>query len=159
MAGVSRRPSAGTRRLVSHLTRRFVSSLSSRPPSDVDEAWARTWLEDTELVLWVSMPNPDRRHAVEVATRFSDRRPGATRAEMAGALLHDVGKTVSGLGTLERVAATLVGPRTRRFRQYHEHERLGADLAAAAGSDTATVALIAGDGPAAADLRAADDSL
>ena len=78
---------------------------------------------------------------------------------MAGALLHDVGKVQSGLGTWGRVAATVVGPRTRRFRQYHDHEQIGANMAAQAGSDPATVALIRGDGPAAADLRAADDSI
>jgi hypothetical protein len=32
-------------------------------------------------------------------------------------------------------------------------------MAAAAGSDPATVAIIRGQGPAAADLRAADDSI
>ena len=59
------------------------------------------------------------------------RRP--RRAEMAGALLHDVGKVQSGLGTWGRVAATVVGPRTRRFRQYHDHEQIGASMAAQAG--------------------------
>ena len=76
---------------------------------------------------------------------------------MAGALLHDVGKVEAGLGTFSRVVATVVGPRTRRFRLYHDHEALGARLAAAAGADVVTVALIEGRGPAAADLRAADD--
>ena len=56
--------------------------------------------------------------------------PTATRAEMAGALLHDVGKIEAGLGTFGRVAATVVGPRTRRFRLYHDHEAIGAGLAA-----------------------------
>ncbi len=53
--------------------------------------------------------------------------------------------------------ATVVGPRTRRFRLYHDHEALGARLAAAAGADVVTVALIEGRGPGAADLRVADD--
>ena len=69
----------------------------------------------------------------------------------------DVGKLDSGLGTLARVAATVVGPRTARFRAYHDHEAIGARLAEGAGSDPVTVALIEGSGPAAADLRAADD--
>ena len=59
--------------------------------------------------------------------RFLELRPAATRPQMAGALLHDVGKVQSGLGTWGRVAATIVGPRTRRFRQYHDHEQIGAD--------------------------------
>jgi HD domain len=140
-----------------HLGRRFFSSLSRRPPGEDDERWAEHWLLPTEVELWRRMTNADRRHAIAVARRFADRRPRATRAEMAGALLHDVGKVESGLGTLARVAATVAGPRTARFRTYHDHESIGARLAEAAGSDPATVALIEGAGPAAADLRAADD--
>lgn len=144
---------------VGHLARRLLRSLSRKPPSDDDDAWARSWLTDAEQALWVSMPNPDRRHAIAVTMRFSDLRPEATRAEMAGALLHDVGKAASNLGTLGRVVATIVGPRTRRLRHYHAHEEIGANLAAQAGSDSATAALIRGRGPAARDLRAADDSI
>ena len=48
-----------------------------------------------------------------------------------------------------RVAATVVGPRGRRFRLYHDHEAIGARLAEAAGADSVTVALIEGHGPAA----------
>jgi hypothetical protein len=140
-----------------HLGRRFFTSISGRPPSQPDEAWAEQWLLPSEVELWRTMSNADRRHAIEVARRFAGRRNGATRAEMAGALLHDVGKLESGLGTLARVAATVVGPRTERFRAYHDHEAIGARLAAAAGSDPATVALIEGRGPSAADLRAADN--
>jgi len=140
-----------------HLGRRFVTSVSPRPPSADDEAWAERWLLDAEVDLWRRMPTPDRRHAIEVGRRFAARRPEATRAEMAGALLHDVGKLDSGLGTLARVAATLVGPRTARFRAYHDHEAIGARLAESAGSERVTVELIEGRGPAAADLRAADD--
>jgi hypothetical protein len=136
-----------------------MSSLSRRPPPAADEAWAREWLKHAEAELWASMPNADRRHAVEVARRFLQRRPDATRPEVVGVLLHDVGKVRSRLGTFGRVAATVVGPRTRRFRLYHDHEAIGARMAADAGCHPATVALIGGDGPAATDLRAADDSI
>ena len=147
------------RRKVGHLARRFATSLSRRPPSVDDEAWAHTWLTSDEVTLWVLMPNADRRHAVEVARRFLSKRPQATRPELAGALLHDVGKVPSGLGTWGRVVATLVGGRTRRFRQYNDHEQIGANVAAQAGSDAVTVALIRGTGPAAAELQAADDGI
>ncbi|NDC46896.1 MAG: hypothetical protein EBZ68_04880, partial [Actinobacteria bacterium] len=62
------------------------------------------------------------------------------------ALLHDIGKIEASLGTVARVAATLLGPRTGRFRAYHEHEARGAALLQAAGSDAVTVALVAGQG-------------
>jgi len=135
----------------------MVTSLSRRAPSATDDAWARSHLRTVEADLWASMAVADRRHAIIVARRFLARRPAATRAEVAAALLHDVGKVEAGLGVIGRVAATIVGPRTARFRSYHDHEAIGAHLASGAGSDTVTIALIHGRGPAAADLRAADD--
>jgi hypothetical protein len=83
-------------------------------------------------------------------------RPAATRAEIAGALLHDVGKLECRLGTWGRVAASIVGGRTHRFRLYHDHEQIGAELANAAGSEAATVELIAERGPAYATLHECD---
>ena len=106
--------------------------------------------------MWERMGDVDRRHSILVARRFVAARPEATRVEIAGALLHDVGKVESGLGTFGRVAATVVGARGRRFRRYHDHEAIGARRAAAAGSDPVTVALIEGRGPAAPALAAAD---
>jgi hypothetical protein len=91
-----------------------------------------------------------------VARRFVAVRPEATRAEIAGALLHDVGKIECGLGTFGRVAATVVGRRGRRFTLYHDHERIGAELAEAAGSDPATVDLIAERGPVFPIMHACD---
>lgn len=144
-----------------HLARRFVTSLSRRPPSPDDEAWVGSQLGAGELALWASMSAADRRHSVEVARRFLAGRPSAPRDEIAGALLHDAGKLRSGLGTIGRVVATIVGPRTRRFRTYHDHEPLGAQMATDAGSSALTAALIGGGGPpdAAAALQAADDSI
>lgn len=139
-----------------HLARRFWGSLSRAEPAAEDVAWVHGWLLAGERDLWGRMAVADRRHSIEVARRFAARRPDATREEVAGALLHDVGKIDAGLGTFGRVAATVVGPRTERFRRYHDHEAIGARLAAAAGSAPVTVALIEGRGPAAPDLRAAD---
>ncbi len=95
-----------------------------------------------EVALWREMSNQDRRHSAKVARRFVAALPRASRAEVAGALLHDVGKIECRLGTWGRVLASIVGPRTERFRLYHDHERIGARLAEQAGSDAATVELI-----------------
>jgi hypothetical protein len=135
---------------------RFFTSLSSRPPDATDDEWAESNLLPGEIELWRRMSNQDRRHSVIVARRFVEARPAATRAETAGALLHDVGKLECGLGTWGRVAATLVGSRTARFRAYHDHEQIGSDLAAQAGSDPATVELIAERGPAFETLESCD---
>ena len=103
------------------------------------------------------MSNADRRHAIKVAQRFIDVRATATRDETAAALLHDIGKLESNLGTLARVAATVVGPRTERFRRYHDHERIGSEMLRRAGSESATVDLVQRRGPASEALARADD--
>ena len=141
---------------VVHLAKRFFTSLPNTPPSDADEQWAAAHLLDGERRLWSQMSNQDRRHSAAVARRFVERRPAATRAEVAGALLHDVGKISCGLGTFGRVVATLMGPRTERFALYHDHEAIGAQMVLVAGGEAATVELVAGHGPAFADLDASD---
>ncbi len=139
-----------------HLVRRFFGSLRPGGPSRADDAWARAHLSDAEIELWRRMPNPDRRHAVGVARRVvAALGAEATDPVVAAALLHDVGKTASGLRTYGRVVATLSAKVaghdmaaawsqtrgfTRRVGLYLEHPRLGGDLLALADSDPLTVA-------------------
>ena len=108
------------------------------------------------MALWEQQSDQDRRHSAYVARRFVEYREDASAAEIAGAILHDVGKVECGLGTFGRVAGTIIGPRGRRFRAYHDHEAIGAQMAAAAGSDPSTVELILGEGPAFEDLKKCD---
>ena len=142
---------------MTHLARRFLTSLSHAPPPAEDAAWAVSKLLPAESELWRRMTVQDRRHSILVARRFVELVPDADEAEVAGALLHDVGKLAAGLGTFRRVLATLVGPRTARFRKYHDHERLGGEMLTAAGSLSTTTDLVQGRGPRSADLRRADD--
>jgi len=139
-----------------HLVKRFFGSLRPGGPPAADEAWVAGILLPAEHELWVRMPGADRRHAVGVARRVEVALGNeATRPVLAAALLHDVGKTVSGLGTYGRVVATLSGKVaghdmavawtetrgfTRRVGQYLEHPRLGGDLLGMAGSDPLTEA-------------------
>ena len=114
-----------------------------------------THLLPGELALWRRMSGPDRRHAVGVAERV-ERALGhqATRPVLAAALLHDVGKVESGLGTYGRVVATLSAKVAghdmattwrkqrgvaRRVGLYLHHDQLGGDLLELAGSDPLTV--------------------
>ena len=129
-----------------HLAARFVGSLWPGGPSAAAEAWVGEQLIPGERSLWRQMSGPDRRHAVGVARRVSatlDER--ATRTVIAAALLHDVGKIESGLGTLGRVVAT-VGrrfariPLSRSMRRYLRHPSIGGSLLGRAGSDPLTVA-------------------
>ena len=86
----------------------------------------------------------DRRHSVMVGRRFVMYRPTAVQSEIAGALLHDVGKSAARLGSFARVIATLVGPRTNRFRQYHDHENIGATMLRSIDSDELTISMVGG---------------
>ena len=141
---------------IGHLARRFIASLSRREPDVADTAWVDSHLHDGELALWRRMSVADRRHSIAVARRFETSGEWSPD-EVAGALLHDVGKLDSGLGTISRVVATIIGPRTERFRRYHDHEQIGAEMLDAAGSSDITVELVRGQGRAAAALLAADD--
>jgi len=96
------------------------------------------------------MSGPDRRHAVGVARRVSVALPATDpaldrRAVLAAALLHDAGKVESGLGTLARVPATLIGLAARsrargRVAVYLDHPARGARLLRDAGSAPLTAA-------------------
>jgi hypothetical protein len=104
-----------------------------------------------ELGLWRRMSGPDRRHAVgvarDVAARLGGDRPSEVAAPvLAAALLHDVGKVESGLGTLARVPVTILGElggrgriKTGRVGRYFEHPAIGARLLSSAGSDPLVV--------------------
>jgi len=119
-------------------------------------------LLDGEQALWRRMSGPDRRHAVGVA-RDTIRllAPDVPRREViAAALLHDVGKVESALGTLSRVGVTLTAlavgrgrlehwagtaaetgrpSRRNRVGLYLRHDRLGAQLLEGADSHGLTV--------------------
>jgi len=145
-----------------HLAERFFGALSPAGPPPVDEAWALGHLLEGEQALWRRMSGPDRRHAVGVARDalqlLGDGEP--TRDVVAAGLLHDVGKVESGLGTFSRVGVTLAAMaagRTRllkwggaaptgqrpslknRVGLYLAHDRVGAELLEAAGSEVLTV--------------------
>lgn len=134
---------------VGHLTRRFFGSLRPGGPPTFDDAWAVTHLGAGETALWRRMSDADRRHAVGVARRVEDALGDeATGAVIAAALLHDVGKIESSLGTFGRVAATVLAAVLGRRRlakthgrvgRYLRHDSIGADLLRDAGADRATV--------------------
>ncbi|MBK9178302.1 MAG: hypothetical protein IPM45_01790 [Acidimicrobiales bacterium] len=139
-----------------HLTRRFVGSLRPGGPGPADRAWVEGLLSPAEEHLWRRMSGPDRRHAVAVAHRVERALgPEATDPVLVAALLHDVGKVESRLGTYGRVVATLSARVaghgaaeswstgrgfTRRVGLYLRHDELGGDLLALAGSDPLVVA-------------------
>jgi hypothetical protein len=139
-----------------HLSKRFFGSLRPGGPAQDDTAWARAQLLPDERDLWQQMSSADRRHSVAVARRV-ERALGheASRAVLAAALLHDVGKIDARLGAYGRVVATLsvsIAGRpaaeewsesrgfTRKIGLYVRHPQIGADRLALAGSDPLTIA-------------------
>lgn len=151
---------------IGHLVRRFCGSLWSGGPSSAAEDRVAGLLGDGELGLWRRMSGADRRHSVVVARRVELVLGGPEGLDLvaaagdggtpllAAALLHDVGKVRSGLGTFGRVAATVLGavvpgrargwPGRGGFRGrvglYLRHPEEGAALLSEAGSDPLTVA-------------------
>jgi hypothetical protein len=141
-----------------HLAIRFFRALSPAGPAPADEAWAAGALLPGEQALWRRMSGPDRRHAIGVARDTAELLGSVPGREVtAAALLHDVGKVEASLGTFPRVAVTLAalvvgrarltawaGTTTGGWRgrtgRYLTHDRIGAKLLRAAGSDPLTVA-------------------
>ncbi|NNK91193.1 MAG: HD domain-containing protein [Acidimicrobiia bacterium] len=137
-----------------HLVGRFFGSLVPFGPNAADTEWAVAQLLPGEAELWRRMSRPDRRHSIGVARRLHTLLPDPPREVVAAALLHDVGKLDSELGTFLRVVATLsakIAGRdtaelwvrstgvTRRIGLYLLHPEIGADLLEMAGSDPLTV--------------------
>jgi hypothetical protein len=129
---------------IAHLAKRFVLSLVPSQVQEIERQWVQSVLSPSEFDVWNKMMVQDRRHSVMVGRRFVKHRLTAMQSEIAGALLHDVGKSVARLGTFGRVIATLVGPRTNRFRQYHNHEQIGATMLRSIGSDELTISMVEG---------------
>ena len=141
-----------------HLIGRFFGSLIPIGAKAVDIEWIAGVLTPAEFDLWVRQRPADRRHSAAVARRV-ERALGAeaTGPVLAAALLHDIGKIDSRLGTYGRVIATLSGKAvghdpdiirawtkttgiTRRVGLYLQHARLGGDMLELVGSDALTVA-------------------
>ena len=154
-----------------HLSKRLWGSLRARPLLESETIWVQSFLLEGEFLLWRTMDVRDQRHSYEVAQRFAQSLgterslPTAflendpRREAVAAALLHDVGKIISKLSTLERVAVNIVGGRTERFRMYLQHEEVGVELCRQAGSTKGTLNLLRGSGDSLIQehLRRADD--
>jgi hypothetical protein len=92
-----------------HLAGRFFLALLPVGPRPPAARWALAHLSPAERSLFDAMSGPDRRHAIGVArdaVRLAGGEP-VPDAFVAAALLHDVGKIESGLGTFGRVLATV----------------------------------------------------
>jgi hypothetical protein len=146
-------------RHLTHLVKRFVLSWSRNDVTEDELNMVRSTLTSSEFNLWNQFSVADRRHSVEVAQRFAVFLPEASREHRAGVLMHDIGKIQSKLSTLMRVCATVVGPRTKRFALYHQHEEIGITMLRHAGSHADVIAVMnqACNAEVAAAFRSADN--
>ncbi len=146
-----------------HRAARAAATVIALPPSSEDTRWALGGLSQPEAQLFAAMNAADRRHAISVARRVQtilDRDLPSLDAHerelvLRCALLHDVGKTIAGLGVWGRTVATLTGwiagqdfgevyqqqsGFTRRVGLYLRYGELGAEQLELAGSPTWVVA-------------------
>jgi predicted HD phosphohydrolase len=127
---------------LAHLAKRFAGALLAQPLTNDEQHWVLRHLVPGEQQLWHRMSVADQRHAIGVAQRVEAKLGhDATRPVLAAALLHDIGKIESDLGTLGRSAATVLANaniKTARVARYRSHNEIGRRLLIEAGSDTFT---------------------
>lgn len=129
-------------RRLGHLTRRFFGSLAARRPTSSEQSFVADLLSDPEAEVFWSQPVSDLAHAVRSAQSVAEAAPG--RHDLArAALLHDVGKRLSGTGIIRRSTATALSlarlPTPERMTSYLEHARLGAEELEALGCEDLVV--------------------
>jgi putative nucleotidyltransferase with HDIG domain len=112
-----------------HLVRRFRSSLQARRPGAADQEWVAGILSRPASTVFFSQPSADQAHGIRAGRHVAEASPN--RADLiTAALLHDVGKRVSRLGTVGRSLATAFGflrlPMPARMRRYLDHGVIGA---------------------------------
>ncbi len=135
------------------LARRAIVAASRARCDAADRAWVRSILSPAEFDLWIRQSPYDQGHSVRAARRVERRlAPTPYRGDAlwpSAALMHDVGKLLSGLSMLERVIATLASKavgvatarrwafssagRKRRVGLYLIHGEVGASMIRAAG--------------------------
>jgi hypothetical protein len=135
------RPSLPRRWL--HLVRRFFGFLTARSLSPREQSEARALLTPPEALLFFRQRPQDQRHALDVARRVLEARPGDRTAANA-ALLHDVGKIDGSPGAVGRSLATVLAglgvPLRGSYLRYREHAGRGAALLETAGAGPLAVA-------------------
>lgn len=110
-----------------HLVRRFFGFLTAVPLSPGEQQQVRDLLRPALARLFFAQRHEDQRHAFNVQQSVA-----GTDAIAEAALLHDVGKTHSGLGAFSRSLATLLNgiglPTRGRWKIYLDHGNIGADM-------------------------------
>ncbi|HTN99844.1 MAG TPA: HD domain-containing protein [Microthrixaceae bacterium] len=138
-----------------HRAGRFFRSLTAGAPSPEATAWAECHLSVGEQRAFARLGPGDRSHSIGVAKAVEANLGDEGDWVITAALLHDIGKSVPGLGTYGRVIATICGAlvgqdmadhwaeksgMTRRIGLYLKYPVLGVDILELAGSDERVIA-------------------
>ncbi len=133
-----------------HLAARFAGSLRARHLDRADLEFVRQFLRPEERACWERLRRADRAESLATARAALEALgTDADPAWVAAALLHDVGKAETRLGSVGRAWATvtagLVGHRRARawpnaMGRYVNHDELGAERLRQAGARKETVA-------------------
>jgi putative nucleotidyltransferase with HDIG domain len=133
-----------------HLAARFAGSLRARPLDRADLEFVRQSLRPEELACWERLGRADRAESLATARATLEALgPDVDPVWVATALLHDVGKAETRLGSVGRACATvtagLVGHRRARawpgkIGRYVNHDELGAQRLRQAGARMEAVA-------------------
>ena len=134
-------------RSLAHLTRRFFRSLRARRPSVADQRLVADLLDPGNAAVFWAQSVPDQVHGIRVARSVLEAEP--QRGDLArAALLHDVGKQASSVGTFGRSVATVLDalrlPMTSGMRSYRNHAAIGADMLSSMDVEPVVVAFAAG---------------
>ncbi len=126
-----------------HLARRFFRSIGARGLSPTEQRRVAATLEDAAARLYFAQAPMDQAHGLTVAETVSAAAPGR-RDLFRAALLHDVGKSASGLRVSGRTVASLLAiarlPVSSRMRRYLDHGPIGAAMLDAVGESDIVVA-------------------
>jgi putative nucleotidyltransferase with HDIG domain len=127
-----------------HLAVRFAGSVRARPLDRADLAFVRHHLRPGELACWERLGPADRAESLATArATLGALGPDPDPAWVAAALLHDVGKAETRLGSLGRAWATLAAGLAGHGRarawpnavgRYVNHDELGAQRLRQAGA-------------------------
>lgn len=144
-----------------HRARRFLRMLRPEPPSATELVWAVSQLPVAERPLFAALDAADQEHSIRVARAVEVQIDGVAVEDgdrewiIRAALLHDVGKSVTRVGPVDRAVATLlgwvgrgrvqsrwsdVGGRRGAIAEYLSYPDRGADMLRRVGSDSRVVA-------------------